>query len=58
MGFWGVVSCVVMGLILLYVAGVYLFDFIAGIVDRRHPRNLTPDEQRAEDYAAYKAKMR
>ena len=44
MGFWGIV-------------GVYLFDFIAGIIDRRYPRNLTPDEQRAEDYAAYKAKM-
>lgn len=57
MGLAGIIFCVVIGLILLYVIGVYLFDFIAGHIDRKHPSKLTPDEQRAADYAAYKAKQ-
>lgn len=57
MGLAGIIFCVVIGLILLYVIGVYLFDLIAGHIDRKHPSKLTPDEQRAADYAAYKAKQ-
>lgn len=57
MGLAGIIFCVVIGLILMYVIGVYLFDFIAGHIDRKHPSKLTPDEQRAADYAAYKAKQ-
>lgn len=57
MGVIGIVICSIIGLILLYVIGVYLFDFIAGHIDRKHPSKLTPDEQRAADYAAYKAKQ-
>lgn len=57
MGVIGIIICSIIGLILLYVVGVYLFDFIARRIDRKHPSNLTPDEQRAADYAAYKAKQ-
>lgn len=57
MGVIGIVICSIIGLILLYVIGVYLFDFIAGYFDRKHPSKLAPDEQRAADYAAYKAKQ-
>lgn len=53
-----IICCAGFGLVLLGVVGVYLFDFVAGIIDRKYPRRMTPDEQRAADYAAYKAKMR
>lgn len=57
MSLGAIIVCSIIGLILLYVIGVYLFDFIAGRIDRKHPSKLTPDEQRAADYAAYKAKQ-
>ena len=58
MGIFLIIACSVVGLVVLCIAGVCLFDFVAGIIDRKYPRRMTPDEQRAADYAAYKAKMR
>lgn len=52
-----IVGGIVIGVVLLWIIGVYLFDFIARYIDRKHPSKLTPDEQRAADYAAYKAKQ-
>ena len=48
---------IVIGAVLLWIIGVYLFDAIAGYLDRKHPSKLSPDERRAADYAAYKAKQ-